>query len=79
MSQQLEAQDSSNGIKIETCKALELRNRVIPKIPKLSDEEKDKVEGKKKSGKEVVVEKEVETNSEGEKLRRIVVKKAREK
>ena len=54
-------------LKNETCKAIKLRSGVEPYEPKVSEENKQSSEVEKNSGKEVVVEKEVEKKFEGEK------------
>lgn len=67
-SRQLEAQASSSEKINENCKSLELRNKLIPSNPKMSDK-KGQSWGKEKNDKEVKVEKEVEEKSDGEKGR----------
>lgn len=49
--QQSEAQASSTKRKVETCKALELRSRVIPSIPKIIDEKRTSLRERKLVGK----------------------------
>lgn len=46
-----------DNLRNETCKAIELRNRVVSFEPRVSEEKKETSEVEKKSEKEVVVEK----------------------
>lgn len=73
LSQQIATHASSSGgfignivdlSKNETCKSIELRNRVIPLEPKVSEENKESSEVGKRKGGEVVV------GEEGEKIMR---------
>lgn len=56
-----------NNPENKSCKAIELRNIMVPSNPKFSDERKEKSEGEKNIGKEVVIEMKGEKKSEGEK------------
>lgn len=69
LSRQMASQASSSGEFIGNT----MRNRVVPSEPKGTYEKKESGEVQKKSGKKVVVENELDKNSDGKKVRIIVI------
>lgn len=57
----------AGNLKTESCKAIELRNRVVPSKPKVGGQREEASEGAKNTEEKVRVEKEVNKKLVGEK------------
>lgn len=55
-----------DNLKNETCKAIELKNIVVPYEPRVNEEKRESREVEKKSEKEVVIEEKSEDTSDEE-------------